>query len=120
MTRDDLLDRIYAAPTTPPPAGVDVRVWHLACDLRACGCVVAGHGQRLVVSCGLRTADVEPLARRWSVCGRAVVWPEGIDDVDAAIGIAMVVVGEVGPEWLGDQKLGMTWHEWTNDKGERS
>jgi hypothetical protein len=112
VTRDDLIDRIYAAPTTAPPEGVDVRLWHLACDLRACGVTVAGHGARLVASVGVRSADVDPLARRWSVGGRRVVWPGGIDDVDVAIGIAQVLLGAV-PEWQEDQKLGMSWHDWT-------
>lgn len=105
MSRDTYIDAILDAGTRPAPDGVHVSVWRLACDLRACGLTVAGHRDRIVVSHGLRSADVEPLARRWTIGGRRVAWTQSLDDIDMAVEIAMVLVEQVEPRWwVGDPK----------------
>ena len=121
MTRDEYRLRMASAPQPPPPwlgrGDVPVstwRAWWLACDLRACGLVVSGAGSRLTVAHGLRTADVDAAGRTWTTEARRVAWRMGADDdLETALDVVMWLVEQEAPEWEADQRLGMSWHEWT-------
>ena len=126
VTRDEYRLLTLDATRAPAPWGARVmpgatwRAWWLACDLRACGLVVSGAGSRLTVAHGLRTADVDAAGRTWTTEARRVAWRMGADDdLETALDVVMWLVEQEAPEWEADQRLGMTWHEWTNDKGGR-
>lgn len=110
VTRDEYRQRMIAAQRPAPPWGpreapaAQWRAWWMACDLRAVGLHVAGHGHRLTVAHGLRTADVDVGARRWVTEARAVAWHVGADsDDDTALDVALWLVEQVEPAWdVGD------------------